>query len=32
MIDLETKLRAGLNAFAAETAAVVSPPPIGSTR
>jgi len=30
MTDLETKLRSGLNAFAAETAAVVSPPPIGS--
>lgn len=30
MIDFETKLRAGLHAFGTETAAVVSPPPIGS--
>lgn len=30
MIDVETRLRAGLRAFAAETAAVASPPPIES--
>lgn len=30
MTDVETKLRAGLDAFAAETEAAVSPPPIAS--
>jgi hypothetical protein len=30
MIDVETKLREGLDAFAAETSAAVSPPPVAS--
>ena len=32
MIEIETKLRQGLEAFAAETASAASPPPVGSIK